>query len=88
MKDSDFQLDVVAVRLVKDSPIYSSVKISDPKSAIKAMGEVLKDLDREVLGIINLKADDTPINCHIVWMPLWQSRGKCSRQPFCQMQPI
>ena len=32
MKDSDFQLDVVAVRLVKDSPIYSSVKISDPKS--------------------------------------------------------
>ena len=65
MKDSDFQLDVVAVRLVKDFPIYSSVKISDPKSAIKAMGEVLKDLDREVLGIINLKADDTPINCHI-----------------------
>lgn len=66
MENSDFQLDVVSVRLVKDHPIYSPVKIKDPESAIKVMGEVMKDLDREVLGIINLKTDDTPINCHIV----------------------
>lgn len=66
MENSDFQLDVVSVRLVKDHPIYSPVKIKDPESAIKVMGEVMKDLDREVVGIINLKTDGTPINCHIV----------------------
>lgn len=66
MEKSDFQLDVVSVRLVKDHPIYSPVKIKDPESAIKVMGEVMKELDREVLGIINLKTDGTPINCHIV----------------------
>lgn len=66
MENSDFQLDVVSVRLVKDHPIYSPVKIKDAESAIKVMGEVMKDLDREVLGIINLKTDGTPINCHIV----------------------
>lgn len=66
MENSDFQLDVVSVRLVKDHTIYSPVKIKDPESAIKVMGEVMKDLDREVLGIINLKTDGTPINCHIV----------------------
>lgn len=66
MENSDFQLDVVSVRLVKDHPIYSPVKIKDPESAIKVMGEVMKNLDREVLGIINLKTDGTPINCHIV----------------------
>ncbi len=66
MESSDFQLDVVSVRLVKDHPIYSPVKIKDPESAVKVMGEVMKDLDREVVGIINLKTDGTPINCHIV----------------------
>lgn len=65
MENSDFQLDVVSVRLVKDHPIYSPVKIKDPESAIKVMGEVMKDLDREIIGIINLKTDGTPINCHI-----------------------
>ena len=66
MLTAPFQLDVVSVRLVKDHPIYSPVKIKDPESAIKVMGEVMKNLDREVLGIINLKTDGTPINCHIV----------------------
>ena len=65
MENSDFQLDVVSVRLVKDHPIYSPVKIKDPESAIKVMGEIMKDLDREIIGIINLKTDGTPINCHI-----------------------
>ena len=65
MEKNDYRLDVVSVRLVKDSPIYSEVKIISPEAAIQVMGDVFKELDREVVGVINLKADGTPINCHI-----------------------
>lgn len=64
--ENDFGLDVVSVRLVNTKALISEEKITSPESAIKVMGEVFKELDREVVGVINLKADGTPINCHIV----------------------
>ncbi len=72
MKDVDtqnpFQLEVVSVRLVRDVPILSEQKITDPESAIAAVGELLSEMDREVVCVINLKSDGTPINCHIASM--------------------
>lgn len=68
MEENDFQLDVVSVRLVNTSAFFSEEKITDPESAVRVMGEVFKELDREVVGVINLKADGTPINCHIASM--------------------
>lgn len=66
MDSEEYSLDMVSVRLVKDSSVISKIRITDPESAIKVMGEVFKELDREVVGVINLKTDGTPINCHIV----------------------
>lgn len=57
-----FKLDVVSIRLVKDAPIFSKKRITSPESAIEALGGVLSDMDREVVAIVNLKADGTPIN--------------------------
>lgn len=62
------QLEVVSVRLVKDTPLLSSHKIHNPEDEIAVVGELLCELDREVVCIINLKADGTPINCHFASM--------------------
>ena len=56
------------VRLVKDAPLFSDHKIKTPEDAIKVVGDFLCEMDREVLCVINLKSDGTPINCNIVSM--------------------
>ncbi len=63
-----FKLDMVSVRLVKDAPILSGVRIISPESAVEAMGSVMSEIDREVVAVINLKADGTPINASFVSM--------------------
>ena len=67
-KQNPFQLNVVSVRLVRDAPIFSEQKIVNPESAIAVVGELLCEMDREVVCIINLKSDGTPINCNIASM--------------------
>lgn len=63
-----FQLDVVSVRLVKDAPIFSDQKITSPESAIAVVGKFLYEMDREVVCVINMKSDGTPINCNFASM--------------------
>lgn len=63
--DSDFQLDIVSVRLVQDVPMLSDHRICTPEDAIDVIGKYLCEMDREVLCVVNLKSDNTPINCHI-----------------------
>lgn len=58
-----FKLDVVSIRMVRDSPIYSDKKIENPESAVALIGEVLRDMDREIVCVINLKTNGVPINC-------------------------
>lgn len=59
-----FLLEVVSVRLVRDAPILSEIKIQNSADVIHLVGEQLCGMDREVVCVINLKADNTPINCH------------------------
>lgn len=59
-----FALEVVSVRLIRDAPILSGEEIKSPEDAVRLVGEQLSDMDREVACVINLKADNTPINCH------------------------
>ncbi len=66
--NSDFKLNVVSVRLVKDAPIFSDVKIKSPEIATRVIGKYLCEMDREVLCVVNLKSDNTPINCTIASM--------------------
>jgi DNA repair protein RadC len=57
-----FKLDVVSIRLVKDAPVLSEKKVTSQETAIEVLGDVLSELDREVIAVINLKSDGTPIN--------------------------
>lgn len=67
-KQEPFQLDVVSIRLVKNAPLFSDKKITSPEKAVSLMGELLCEMDREVMCVINLKADGTPINCNFASM--------------------
>ena len=66
--ENPFRLDVVSVRLVRGAPVFSEQKITGPESAIAAVGELLCEMDREVVCVINLKSDGTPINCSFASM--------------------
>lgn len=81
-KTAKHQLEVVSIRLVRDAPILSEHKIRCPEDAIAVVGEVLCDLDREVLCVINLKTDGTPINCHFASMGTISTSIACPRELF------
>lgn len=61
---SDFRLDVVSVRLVKDAPLLSGHPLDSPQAAVDVIGKYLCEFDREVLCVVNLGADMKPLNCH------------------------
>jgi len=64
-RKNEFKLDVVSVRLVKDAPVLSEHKIVTPEDAVDVVGKFLCGMDREVVCVVNLKGDNTPINFHI-----------------------
>ncbi|MDD5900750.1 MAG: JAB domain-containing protein [Lachnospiraceae bacterium] len=65
MNDS-FELDRVAIRMVKESPLYSDVNLNSPQAVVKLMADTLKDMDREVFAVVNLRTDLKPINVNFV----------------------
>ncbi len=60
---SDKSLEVVSVRLVKDAPLMGGHPINSPEDAVRLLGEEMSQLDREVICILHLKTDGTPISC-------------------------
>lgn len=76
------ELEVVSVRLVKNAPLLSNHKICSPEDAIAVVGEMLCRLDREVICVINLKSDGTPINCHFASMGSINQSIASSRELF------
>ena len=66
MDKNIFALDRVAIRMVKEPPLYSDTPIESPQAVVQVMADTLKDYDREVFAIINLRPDWKPINVNIV----------------------
>lgn len=67
-KKNEFKVDVVSVRLVKDAPIYSERPFNSPYEVVSVLGDSMCELDREVVCVVNLKSDLTPINVHFASM--------------------
>lgn len=63
-----FKLDQVAIRLIKERPLYSETPIHSPKDAIRVMADALLDYDREVFAVVNFQTDMRPINFSIISM--------------------
>ena len=62
LKENPFELEVVSVRLVKEAPLFSKNRMQSPIQVIAALGEYMCEFDREVVCVVNLRADLTPIN--------------------------
>lgn len=60
--EEPFKLDVVRVKLVKEAPLYSELPLQNPYEAAAAIGELLCEMDREVVCVVNLQSDLKPIN--------------------------
>ena len=61
-------LDRVAIRLVKEAEIMSQVPITSPESAVSLIRDVIQDMDRECVCVLNMKSNMQPINFEIASM--------------------
>ena len=61
-----FSLREVAIRMVEMPPLLSDIPFDGPEEAAKAMADLLKDYDREVFAVVNLRTNGQPINMNIV----------------------
>ena len=64
----DYQLQEVTVRscLKEGAVLYSTAPLSHPEAARDVMRDVLKDLDREMVCVVNLDNKMKPINYNVV----------------------
>ena len=60
------ELEIVSVKLNRYDKLMADRAIESPEDAVALLGEFLRDMDREVLCVVNLRADGVPINCNIV----------------------
>lgn len=59
------KINVVNVRLVKEPSLYSAEPIKTPEDVLNAVANELKQYDREVFAIINLKTNGQIINLNV-----------------------
>ena len=64
-KKSENEIKVVNVRLVKEPSLYSTKEVTSPEAVMEVVAGELKNYDREVFAILNLKTNGKPINLHI-----------------------
>ncbi len=60
-----FSLKIVSIRLKTDRQVMSKERIDSPKAAIRVVGDILKNMDREHICVINMQTNGIPINCSI-----------------------
>ena len=63
-----YGLEQVAIRMVKEPPLYSETPVTNSDDAVRLLAEALRDYDREVFGVVNFKTSGEPINMNIVSM--------------------
>lgn len=57
-----YQLEEVGIRLIKESTFYSENPLSTPESVVNEMKEVLAEMDREVMLVLNLTTKSRVMN--------------------------
>lgn len=62
------KIDVVSIRLVEEPPLYSSKELKNPCDVAELFQDFLKDCDREMFCILNLRTKNQVINVNVVGM--------------------
>ena len=60
-----YELENVSIRMVKEPPLLCDKPVNSPGRAVEVLYDLVHDMDRELLIVVNLKADMTPINMNI-----------------------
>lgn len=68
MAEKKYKLNQVAIRMVREKPLYSSEPIDSPEKAVKLLADAIRDYDREVVCVINFNSAMQPINLNICSM--------------------
>lgn len=55
-------LKKVYIQLTEEGAVFSDIAIKMPEDAVRALGKEICDMDREMMYVINLRCDHTPIN--------------------------
>ena len=63
---NSYKLDQVGIRMVKEPPLYSSEPVNSPEAAVRIIADTLRNYDREVFCVVNLRNDLKPINANVV----------------------
>ena len=64
-RPNDEKIEVVNIRMVKESTLYSSEKIRTPEDVVRVIAKELATYDREVFAVLNMKTNGQPINLNI-----------------------
>ena len=80
--DNLFNIDKVSIRLVKDSSLNTKEILDSPQKIADVIGDELRDMDREVFCVINLKSDHTPINFTFASVGTLNNTVVCAREVF------
>lgn len=67
-EEKQYELKQVSVRLklCEETPLYSTEQINTPRKAIDVMKDMLRQLDREYVCVVNLDNGNCPINFNVV----------------------
>ena len=65
MNERTYQLNQVSIRMVQEPPLLSKKPMNNPEAAIEVMRDVFRDYDREVVCVVNLKANLQPISLNV-----------------------
>ncbi len=82
MEQTQYGLDVVRIRLVKEDPLAPDRIIDTPSAAVEVMAEELSEYDREIFCVINVRNDQSVINMNIVSMGTLTSSSANPRDIF------
>lgn len=58
----EYGIDYVRIRLELDRRVLSEHPIRNPDDAVMFLAEQMKDLDREILTVVDLASDGRPVN--------------------------
>lgn len=64
--ETTHKLDVVSIRLVEEPPLCSSRELRNPCDVAEVLQNFLKDCDREVFCVLNLRTKGQVININVV----------------------
>ena len=79
---NEYGLEVVNVRLVKESSLYSDLPVGSPKDAERIVSDWMSTWDREVFCVMNLNTKGKVINLSVVSVGVLDSSMVHPREVF------